>query len=86
MFCLWLIQDLGTIITFGNLIAIPLAGCHADVVRINLQHEAGLTLARWFRFEAANKVAVISAEGPSTETDADFNVRFISLRSSVITF
>ena len=38
IFCLWLI------ITSGSLIVIPLAGCHADVVQINLQHDAGLTL------------------------------------------
>lgn len=78
--CSWLIQDLGIIITFVNLMALPLAGCHADVVHINLQHEAGLTPARCFGFEAANKVAVMSAEGPSIETDAAFNVTFISLR------
>lgn len=49
---------------------------------MNLQHKAGLTLAR--RFEAANKMATILAEGPSSETEAADNVRFISLHSSVI--
>lgn len=60
----WLTQDLGIITTFGNLIVIQLAGSHADVVHINDKHKAGLTLGWYFGFEAANKVATISAEGP----------------------
>ena len=54
-------------------------------MHINLQHEAGLTLVGCLWFEAANKVAMISAEGRNTETDAGFNVRFISPHSSVFT-
>lgn len=39
-------EHLSIIITFGNLIAVPLAGCHADVAHINLQNESGVTLDR----------------------------------------
>lgn len=52
------------------------ASCQADV-RIDDKPEAGLTFGRYSWFEAANKVAVISAEVPDAGADAAFNVRFI---------
>lgn len=42
--------------------------------------EAGLTFGRYLWFEAANTVAVTSAEVPDAGADAAFNLRFIFIR------
>lgn len=55
-----------------SVIASPAACCQADV-RIDDKPEAGLTFGRYFWFDAANRVAVVSAEVPDAGADAAFN-------------
>lgn len=75
-------EEKGIVTTFELLMAVQLAACHADV-RFNAKREAALTLGL-LGFQAANKVATTSREGPQLFARASSSFARLSSRFNAL--